>query len=82
MEGEGQHRDSGQVEKDLKIHAREFSDSVTGDRGTGKKELCSPKQYDRKKKESVLIVMKQGKKALQAASHCSAEAFNARRHRS
>ena len=44
VEGEGQHRDSGQVEKDLKIHAREFSDSVTGDRSTGKKELYSPKQ--------------------------------------
>ena len=30
MEGEGQQRDSGQVEKYLKIHAREFSDSVKG----------------------------------------------------
>ena len=30
MEGEGQQRDSGQVEKDLKIHARKFSDSVKG----------------------------------------------------
>lgn len=44
VEGKGQHRDSGQVEKDLKIHAREFSDSVTGDRSTGKKELYSLKQ--------------------------------------
>ena len=44
MEGEGQQRDSGQVEEDLKIHAREFSSSVKGDRSTGKKELCSPKQ--------------------------------------
>lgn len=44
VEGEGQQRNSGQVEEDLKIHAREFSNSVKGDRSTGKKELCSPKQ--------------------------------------